>query len=221
MLPATVKSDDSAVPSAASATVWSTEAPVQSSLVKRWKTTLPVGSGTAAGVPAVRVTNTLSWTTVPGAAVVITAWAGSWMSVRAVASAHSFVAGPELAPTPLVSRWRTIAGDGDVGVGADDGRARHRRGDRDRAAPGATDGGAVVEAEEDTRAGIDREGDDRPVRRGPEAEPVTGVHVDVAGEDVVRPDRVGRQRRRDLDVRIHERLHRVAASWARRRRSRR
>src|SRR5215208_2802552 len=94
---------DSAVPPA-SATVSSTELPVQSKLVKRWKTTLPVGSGTPAGVPAVRVTNALSCTTVADRTLVMTPWPASWTSVRTVSSAHSFVAGPLLAPEPLV--WR-------------------------------------------------------------------------------------------------------------------
>ena len=59
---------------------------------KRWKTTLPVGFATAAGVPAVRATNTRSCTTVPATAVVITAPELLRMSVRAVASAHNFEA---------------------------------------------------------------------------------------------------------------------------------
>src|SRR5262249_51883045 len=48
------------------------------------------------------VTNTLSCTTSPADAVVITAWLALWMSVRTDASAHSFCAGAELAPVPLV-----------------------------------------------------------------------------------------------------------------------
>ena len=52
--------------------------------------TLPVGFGTAAGVPAALVTNTLSWTTSPADAVVMTAWLALWMSVRTALSAHSF-----------------------------------------------------------------------------------------------------------------------------------
>ena len=33
-----------------------------------------------------------------------TLWVASWMSVRTVVSAQSFVAGPELAPVPSVER---------------------------------------------------------------------------------------------------------------------
>src|SRR5215208_1775502 len=54
--------------------------------------TLPVGFGTFAGVPAVRATNTLSCTTVPATAVVITAPCAFKISVRADASAHNFTA---------------------------------------------------------------------------------------------------------------------------------
>ena len=66
--------------------------------------TLPVGFGTAAGVPAALVTNTLSWTTSPADAVVITAWLALWMSVRTALSAQSFWAGTEFPPVPFVVR---------------------------------------------------------------------------------------------------------------------
>ena len=66
--------------------------------------TLPVGFGTAAGVPAALVTNTLSWTTSPGRRGRDHGVRALWMSVRTAASAHSFVAGPELPLVPFVVR---------------------------------------------------------------------------------------------------------------------
>jgi nicotinamide riboside transporter PnuC len=78
-----------------SATDWFVGVPVQLIVVYRWKTTVPVGFGTEAGVSAVRVTNTRSWTTVPATAVVITVPAAFRMSVRAVASPQFFDAFPE------------------------------------------------------------------------------------------------------------------------------
>src|SRR4051812_34515960 len=56
--------------------------------------TLPVGFGTAPGVPAALPRNSLSWTTVPATTVVTAAPLGLRMSVRAVSSAQSFVASP-------------------------------------------------------------------------------------------------------------------------------
>src|SRR5690242_5401014 len=87
------KSSDTAVDGepGVSATVWFTAGvPVQSGDVKRWKITLPVGAGTPAGAPAIRSTNTLSWTTVPETMVVTTVPDAFRMSVRAVESAQSF-----------------------------------------------------------------------------------------------------------------------------------
>jgi hypothetical protein len=95
---------DSAVPSATSGTTWSTEAPVQLIVVERWNVTLPVGAGTPAGTPAAFSTNTLSCTIVPVRTDVTALWFESWMSVRTVESAQSFVAGPELAPVASVLR---------------------------------------------------------------------------------------------------------------------
>src|SRR5262249_21764446 len=81
-----------------SATDWFVGVPVQLFVVYRWKMTVPVGFGTAAGVAATRATCTWSWTTVPATAVVITWFCAFRMSVRTVSSAHSFVASA-LSPT--------------------------------------------------------------------------------------------------------------------------
>src|SRR6266545_593845 len=92
MFPAGAKSSESAVDGepGISATVWFNAVPVQSIVAKRWKTTLPVGAGTPAGVPAALATNTLSCTIVPAATVVTTAPEALRMSVRTASSAQSF-----------------------------------------------------------------------------------------------------------------------------------
>ena len=62
------------------------------------------------------------------------------------AATQTFVAGPELAPTPFVSRRQRDAADRDVDVRADDRGAGGRRGDRGRAAAGRADRGARASA---------------------------------------------------------------------------
>jgi hypothetical protein len=69
--------------------------------------TVPVGFGTPAGVPAVRVTVASSCTTVPGGIVVLpvtSVFDASSTLVETCEAAHSFVAGVEFAPTPFVDR---------------------------------------------------------------------------------------------------------------------
>src|SRR6266540_264887 len=74
MLPAIVKLLLTAVDGepGVNATVWSVDAPEQFAFVNLWNVTLPVGSGTAAGVPASRFTYALSWTTRPPVPLVTT-----------------------------------------------------------------------------------------------------------------------------------------------------
>src|SRR3954454_23552611 len=95
MLPAVgAKSAETAVDGApcVSATDWSVAVPVQSPVAYRWKTTVPVGFATDAGVPDARCTNTLSWTIVPATTDVTTPPVALRMSVRAVASSQFFAA---------------------------------------------------------------------------------------------------------------------------------
>src|SRR5580765_970233 len=94
MLPVGAKSSVTAVEGepGVTAAVWFVGVPVQSMVGYRWKITLPVGFGTPAGVPAVRVTNALSCTTVPATTVVTTPPVALRMSVRTLSSAHSFAA---------------------------------------------------------------------------------------------------------------------------------
>src|SRR3954468_10714921 len=80
-----------------SATDWSVAVPVQSPVAYRWKTTVPVGLGPAAGVPDVRCTNPLSWTIVPATTDVTTPPVALRMSVRTVSSPQFFAAS-ELSP---------------------------------------------------------------------------------------------------------------------------
>src|SRR4051812_39452194 len=97
MLPAVgAKSAETAVDGSpcVSATDWSVAVPVQSPVAYRWKTTVPVGFGTAAGVPDVRCTNTLSWTIVPATTDVTTPPVALRMSVRTVSSPQFFAALP-------------------------------------------------------------------------------------------------------------------------------
>src|SRR6266540_2089690 len=110
MLPAIVKLLLTAVDGepGVNATVWSVDAPEQFAFVNLWNVTLPVGSGTAAGVPASRFTYALSWTTRPPVPLVTTWLLELRMSVVTASSAHSFVALP-LSPTfeSPVSRFST------------------------------------------------------------------------------------------------------------------
>src|SRR5262245_44218348 len=100
MLPVGAKSSDNPVDGepAVSATVWFVGVPVQSIVLYRWKTTVPVGFGTLPGVPAALATRTRSCTTVPETTVVTTAPLELRISVATVSSAQVFVASP-LSPT--------------------------------------------------------------------------------------------------------------------------
>jgi hypothetical protein len=80
------------------ATVWFVGVPRQSIVVYRWKTTVPVGFGTLAGVPALLATDTVSCTVVPVTTAVTAAPLESRMFVPTVASAQVFEAS---APSPV------------------------------------------------------------------------------------------------------------------------
>ena len=137
-----------------------------------------------------------------------TSWLESWMSVRTVVSAHSFVAGPELAPVASVLRVSETPPTSVVTCALT------------TVVPGVVETSVIVQlpvapcrrarvhGRERARPRVDREADQRAGRRVDEAG--AGVHVDVRREDVGRADRVGRRRRRDLDVRVDEGLDRVA-----------